>query len=212
MGTLGFAVAILMFCLLGAISWSLDFADPVEAILTGQVPPTSEAFSHYTNILPAYYAIDSALIIGWLVGWIGVAVLVRERNRWLGGIVLVLGLAGPLLDFLENEISWALIGVSQRSIPVPVGWLIGWQVVRQLSYLLPFSVAVLAGAGLWGQKTLARVTAGIGTVGVAVALAGLYIPDLWMATQLWWPIWFAALGLLLWQRRMDFSQQETESH
>ena len=207
-GALGFAVSTLMFFALVVILSSFNFADPVDEILTGQVDPATDIFSQYATILPVYYAMDNVFIVGWIVGWVGVTVLVGERNRVLGSIILVLGMAGPLLDFLENEISWTLISVYQPATQAPLDWYVGWRIVRQLSYIISYSVATLVGISLWSRKTLDRVTTGVGTIGVVIALMGMYIPALWVGAHLWWPVWFVTLSLLLWRRRRGFLLKE----
>ena len=207
-GALGFMLAVVMFFALGMIWWLAGFVDPIEKILTGQVAPGTDLFNQYSIILPVYFLFDNILVCGWLVGWLGIALLVRKRDQFFGNTILVLGMAGPILDFLENIIAWALISVCQQTGQVSQDWLIGWQVIRKLSFVIPYSVAVMLGVGMWSMKTLDRVTAGIGTIGVVIALAGDYFFP--VAAMLWWPVWFFNLGLLLWQRRMDFPLEETK--
>jgi len=208
-GALGFVVSVLMFFALVVIVSPFNFADPVYEILTNQVNTTTDTFDQYMKILPAYYVIDNILIVGWIIGWVGITILVGKRSQTLGIIVLVLGLAGPVLDFLENEISWTLISVYQSTASVPTNWYVGWRVTRQMSYILPYSVATLVGIGLWSRQTLDRVVTGVGTIGVAIALMGMYMPAWWLGAQLWWPVWFVCLGLSLWQRNRDFLPEET---
>ncbi|MBN2006748.1 MAG: hypothetical protein JXA21_25565 [Anaerolineae bacterium] len=203
-GAVGFAVAVLAFPALAVAVWPIGLVDPIQAILSGQVTPGMDAFDRYLATLPACYAIDDIFIIGWMVGWLGVVVLVRERQRLLGNIVLVLGMAGPILDFTENEIGWALIGVCQQGTPAPDGWLVAWQAIRQVSFMIPYSAMVLACPAIWSRRILDRIVVGIGTVGFVVPIMGAYIPDLWLWVLAWWLIWFAGLGLVLWQRRTDF--------
>jgi hypothetical protein len=134
--------------------------------------------------------------------------LVRKRNQFLGNIILVFGMVGPILDFSENEISRALISLCQPGAQVPIDWLVGWRVIRQLSFLIPYTVAILVGVGLWSRNTLDRVTTGIGTIGALIALASEYFFPL--VALSWWPVWFINLGILLWRRRMDFPLEETK--
>jgi len=206
-GALGFMLAVVMFFSLGTIWWLVGFIDPIEAILTGKVAPGTDLFNQYSSILPLYYLFDNILVCGWLVGWVGIALLVRKRDQFFGNTILVLGMAGPILDFLENIIAWALISVCQQTGQVSPDWLIGWQVIRKLSFVIPYSVAVILGVGMWSMKTLDRATAVIGTIGVVLALAGDYFFPL--VAMLWWPVWFFNLGLLLWRRRIDFPLEET---
>ncbi len=203
-GTLGAAVAVLMFVALAVLLLPFDFADPVEEILRSQLASSSKDLSHYVAILPAYFAIDSLFILGWIVGWVGIAVLARSRNKLLGEIVLVIGLVGPILDFAENEIAWALIEGYRQGMSVQVGWHLGWKIIRQLSYLIPYAAATLAAVGLWSRKPLDRVLTGVGTVFVAIAVVGLYVPAFSMLAYVWWLTWFICAGLLLWRRASEW--------
>ncbi len=200
---IGAAVSVLMLVALAVIVLPFGFADPTEEILMGQVEPSSPDFDRYIAVIPALYAIDSIFIIGWMIGWVGVAALLRTRNKMLGGVTLVVGLIGPILDFGENEIAWALIESYRRGVSVPAGWYLGWRVVRQLSYLIPYAAAVMAAVGLWSRKPLDRVMTGVGTALVAVAIVGLYVPALSLVAYLWWLLWFICISLLLWRRAAE---------
>lgn len=203
-GAIGFAVSALALLGLAVPTWPIGLVDPIQAILSGQVTPAMPIFDRYFATIPACYIIDDVLIIGWIVGWVGVAALARERNRLLGNVVLALGMVGPILDFVENEIGWALLGMCQQGTPAPTGWLIAWQAIRQVSFMVPYATMVLASPALWSRRLLDRVVVGIGTVGLLAPLTGAYIPDLWLVVLVWWLLWFVGLGLMLWQRVTDF--------
>ena len=79
-GALGFMLAVVMFFALAMIWWLVGFVDPIEEILTGQVAPATDLFNQYLIILPVYYLFDNILTCGWLVGWVGIALLVRKRD------------------------------------------------------------------------------------------------------------------------------------
>ncbi|MCP4542173.1 MAG: hypothetical protein GY832_34050 [Chloroflexi bacterium] len=210
-GAIGAAVSVLMLVAIAVIVAPFGFADPTEEILTGQEGLSSTKFDRYIAILPALYAIDSIFIVGWIVGWVGVAALVRTRNELLGRVALAIGLIGPILDFTENEIAWALIDSYRQGISVPVGWYLGWRVVRQLSYLIPYAAATVAAVGLWSQKSLDRVVTGVGTVLVAVAIMGAYVSALSLVAYLWWLVWFICISALLWRRAAELPVNGAES-
>ena len=204
---LGFLVAVLMFICLGGIWWSFDFVDPIESLLEGQVAPGTDLFKRCLNILPVYYALDNILVLGWITGWVGIMLLIRRQNHFYGNIVSVLGIAGPILDFMENEIARALVSICSQYGQTPTDGLVVWHVIREFSFLIPYTAATLVGVGLWSSRILDRVTTCIGTIGVVIAIMGEYFFP--VASMAWWPIWFANLGILLWRRRMDFPLEET---
>lgn len=73
----------------------------------------------------------------------------------------------------------------------------GWKAVQHLSYWLPFLGAVFTGLALWSRRGLDRSTALLGTLGVAIAAAGLYFPALALASNVWFLLWFVNAALLL---------------
>lgn len=205
-GALGAAVAFLMLIALAAVVAPIDFVDPAETILLAQLRPVAADLDRYIAVLPTLYAVDSIFIIGWIVGWLGVAALVRSRNVVLGVVALVLGLIGPVLDFVENGIAWTLIEGHRQGLPVPVAWYLAWSVARHLSLVIPYAAAAVAGVGLWSRKPLDMTVTGVGTVLAVVAIIGTYVPALASISMLWWFIWFFCIGLLLWRRAGEFSE------
>jgi hypothetical protein len=209
-GAIGAAVSVLMLVAIAVIVAPFGFADPTEEILAGHEGLSPTRFDQYIAVLPALYAIDSIFIVGWIVGWVGVAALVRTRNEWLGKVALVIGLIGPILDFTENEIAWALVDGYRQGISVPVGWFMGWRVIRQLSYLIPYAAATVVAVGLWSQKPLERMVTGVGTVLVAIAIVGVYVPALSLVAYLWWLVWFVCISVLLWRRAAELPEGGVE--
>ncbi len=205
-GALGAALSFLMLIALAVVVAPIDFVDPAEVILLAQLQPVATDVNRYIAVLPTLYAVDSIFIIGWIVGWLGVAALVHTRNAVLGVVALVVGLIGPILDFVENGIAWALIEGHRQGLPVPVDWYLAWSVARHLSYVIPYAAVAVAGVGLWSRKPLDMTVTGVGTVLVVVPIVGTYVSALASISMLWWFIWFFCIGLLLWRRAGEFSE------
>ncbi|MCP4153205.1 MAG: hypothetical protein GY757_36075 [bacterium] len=126
----------------------------------------------------------------------------------LGNVVLIIGLIGPLLDFTENEISWALLMAFHGGETISPGSLILWNIIRNLSYLPPLAAAALAAMALWSKKPLDRVMTVIGTVFTLLAVPGLYVSTLYPLTFLWYLLWFSCAALLLWRRAAEINPGE----
>jgi hypothetical protein len=197
-GAIGSAVVVLMLIAIAIVLLPLDWAVPGDGVLSGQAQLTPERL----NVLQAAFTIDSILILGWFAGWAGIAMLVRNRNMFMGNMTFVLGMIGPMLDFAENGIVWTLVE-SPEVLPPPVSWYLAWKAIRYASYVVTFAAAVVASMGLWSRKPLDRTMCAIGTAGVAVATTGLFVPAFSLLPNVWWLVWFGCGSLLLWQRATE---------
>ena len=202
-GAIGSAIVVLMFVAIAIVLLPLDWAVPGDRILSGQAQLTPERL----EILRTAFIIDSVLIMGWIAGWVGIAMLVRDRNVAMGNIALALGMIGPILDLVENGIVWMLVE-SPQALPPALSWYLAWKGIRYLSYVVTFAAAVVASMGLWSQKPLDRVMCVIGTVCVAVAVAGLFAPVLSLLPDVWWLVWFAGSSILLWKRATEWATRQ----
>ena len=173
-------------------------AYPGLEVLRGDVSLPAADLAGYLRAMQIIFALDGIFLAAQLLAWSGIAQVVRTRAPLPGSLVLSLGVAGVLLDLAENSIIWAALGSLQTGhLPAP-GWLIAWKTVHHLSYLLPLLAAVMAGANLWGPRWTERLACLVGTLFSALAIAGLYLPELAPLADLWYLAWFAAAALLLW--------------
>lgn len=189
---------------IGALFLPFDFADLADVLLRHRQALSLADFERYLAIMPFYYVVDSILILGWIVAWVGMASYVCASQALLGRVALVVGLCGPLCDFLENGIAWGLMEASQEiSVAVPGGWLLAWRLARFLSYVMAFAGAALAAGPLWNDRLLDRWVALWSSALLLVALAGFYFPALSLAGLFWWFGWFVGMGILLWRRAAE---------
>ena len=199
-GAYGFAAAAISFVVIAILAMTANFADPFDEILSGRIVPGADEFNNYISLLPALHIADNLLIFGWIAGWIGASILIGKRYRAFGKIILVLGLIGPLLDFLENEISWALVDIFARETGTPPDLYALWKIVRSVSYIVPYCAAILAGIGIWDKRPFDKIIACISSIGAVMAMPGIYIPGIWIISQAWWLIWFASLSIYIFRR------------
>ena len=207
-GAIGATWATVMLILLLFVPWPLDVTFPGEEVLAGKMQLSSEDLAQYTNFFGVFLAIDGLFVIGWIVGWVGIAFLVRARSPWLGVVVLVTGLVPALLDLAENEIMWAMIQGYQLDFPPQPSWFTAWKISRQLSYWIFYAAAALAGLGLWSDRLLDRLVTIVGTVLMAVVTPSLYLGSLPVAASAWFLVWFACTSVLLWRRATEWPAAE----
>jgi hypothetical protein len=168
-------------------------------ILAGTVPVSPDVFIEFANLSALMLSLDSIFIIGVILAWLGLGVLTRERAGKMGWVVVLLGVAGALLDFCENQIGWSMIEVRLLGSSSPIGSapIYAYYIVSSLSYLFPFTAAALAGVWLWGERPRERLLTLIGTVLMVPALFGLFVPSLYIASYLWFLLWFGIVGVVL---------------
>ena len=173
-GAIGATWATVMLILLLIVPWPLNVAFPGEEVLAGTMKLSSGELAQYADFFGVFLAIDGLFVIGWIVGWVGVAFLVRTRSPLLGTVVLIVGLVPALLDLAENEIMWAMIQGYQLDISPQPSWFVAWKISRQLSYWIFYAAAALAGLGLWSDRFLDRLVTIIGTALMAFVTPSLY--------------------------------------
>jgi len=198
-GALGAGLAGLMLASMALLPLPTGLTYPGRAVLTGDLVLAPADWTAYVSVMQMQFILDGFFVVGWLLAWVGIAAVVLRRAPLLGGLTLFFGVAGALLDLAENSIIWAVLQTLAAGQPADSAWFIPWAVVHHLSYWLPLAGAVLAAGGLWSADWLDRLAAVIGTVLVAVAAAGLYLPVLAPFTDIWFFLWFACCGLLLWR-------------
>lgn len=210
-GSCGAIVATIMLIIMVMLPWPFDFSFPGEEIITGKKILNTIEFVRYLNLLEIYYMVDTFFIIGWIMSWIGISTLIYSRVEIIGIIVLGFGLLGALFDFTENEIFLSLLKNYQFNTFTQPVWLVAWNIIRKLSYLLPFSGAAMAAMGLWSNKFLDRMMSLIGTIYTVIAVSGLYINALYPLTYLWFLFWFIGSAFLLWRRAAKWSEEKVNT-
>lgn len=173
-------------------------AYPGLEVLRGELSLPAAEMAAYLRAMQIIFALDGVFLAAQALAWSGIAQLVRTRAALPGSLVFIFGLSGVVLDLAENSILWAALGSLQAGHLPAAGWWIAWKTIQHLSYLLPLLAAVTAGASLWGPRWTERLACLVGTLVSALAITGLYLPELAPLADLWYLIWFATTALLLW--------------
>jgi hypothetical protein len=160
-----------------------------------------DVFLKFADLSALMLSLDSIFIIGVILAWLGLGVLTRERTGTWGRLVPAMGVVGALFDFCENQVGWSMVqarlvepSMSAEAVPI-----FAYFVVSALSYLLQFTAAALAGVWLWGERPRERLLTLAGTVLMVPAIFGLFIPALYIASYLWFLVWFGVVGFVLFQ-------------
>lgn len=204
-GAIAAGLSTLMLVMIAFVVLPCRMSYPGVEALSGELTLSSGDLESYLHAMQTLFILDGIFLPGWIISWAGIAEIVSSRYRILGIMTLVFGLVGALLDIGENSIVWGGIQNLQEGRPLNGEWIITWKAVQHMSYWLPFIGAVFAAFGLWSVRTLDKIAAIIGSVLVIVAIFGLYWPGLSLLPNLWFLLWFACSGLLLWRHAAELS-------
>ena len=202
-GSVGAAISTVLLIGMVFITLPAGMSYPGLEALTGSIVLSAGEKNAFLTGMQTLYILDGVFLMGWILAWVGLSELVRERSKTFGLLTLIFGLAGALFDLSENSIIWGVLQSMQLGTLSGNAWLIPWKAVQHMSYWLPFSGAILAACGLWSRQRLDQITAIAGTVLTAGAIAGLYLPAISLLSNLWFLIWFASLACLLWRRSTE---------
>ena len=207
-GAAGAGLSTLLLIAMLFVSLPHDMFYPGLDVLTGKLVLSGAEQVQYLNGMYLLYVLDSLFLLGWLLSWVALAELVRSRLPLFGILTLIIGVAGALLDFSENSITWGVLFHYASGFPVTADWAVAWKAVQHLSYWLPFIGAVFAACGLWSRNGLDRLVALCGTVLIIPAAMGMYFPALFMLSNVWFFLWFLLLTILLWRRAAELGDRE----
>ena len=200
-GAISSTVALVMLIIIGILILPTELDFPGQEIITGKLDPSSPGFDQYVTTFQLIQAFDCVFIIGWFISWVSVAALVRARIRLLGDVALFLGLiGGPFLDFVENEIIWAVLQALQLGISPSPDWFLAWKIAHRLSFWLPYTAGVMVAFGIWSEKPLDRAVSIAIVLFTVLGAAGMHIPSLRLLGSGWFIIWFVLSSVLLWRR------------
>lgn len=193
-GAIAFFAAFVCFILLAVIFALFDFTSPVDDII---LDGKASILDTQRDLLSLLFIVDTLFVICWLVGWIGLYHFLAAQDKRLSVIILVIGILGPLFDFGENEIAWVLIGQSSRIGMMSENWVNFWQLIRQLSFLLPYVATILLGLFMSRKVLRDKITAILFIIGSIFGIFGLYFDALYVPAILWWGVWLLLLGVML---------------
>jgi len=78
---IGSLVAVTTLIMMALLPWPFEFTFPGEGVLIGRVELTSATFEQYVASLQRHLVVDTIFIIGWIVGWVGLRILIRIRHK-----------------------------------------------------------------------------------------------------------------------------------
>jgi hypothetical protein len=168
------------------------------AVLGGQVTLSAADVSRYQKFTGISLGIDTVFIFASMLAWLGIADSVRRRgmSSW-AMVIFAFGILGAGLDLLENTIIWTLIDLQRQGYPPQLGVVTAWTVVQQASYWPTYVAALLTALLLPWRGWPATGLGLLGTIGVFVAGAAVYVSSLAPTIWWWWILWFAFTAWLL---------------
>ena len=106
-GAIGAIISLLSMLVITVIIQMIDFDYilVMEKYFSGEKPLTQDVFQKSMGVFNGAMIVDTFLVIGQFLAWIGIAVLVKRKYSLLGRIVLIIGIAGASFDFFQNTIA-----------------------------------------------------------------------------------------------------------
>lgn len=202
---IGASLAVLFLISIAFIPFVEGVGYPGVNVLTGQTQLSSDQFTAYVCSICLDLFLDTFFLIACILAWIGLFHRIRQNNKLLAILMLVLALFGILLDFTEN--SFVAITLNQLINGAAPGdaWYTPWYISQQASYWLAFIPAALASIILWKGDFWEKVLAFCGSVLLVPAILGMFIPALEMVSIVWYLFWFAFAAVGLWRRFLKSS-------
>jgi hypothetical protein len=195
---LAFTLLIIMMIL----PWPFDFAFPGVGVLGGSIVLTEAEFSKYLEVMQLNYAVDEVFIVCWIIGWSTLSLQI-SRSLKVTPVLLILGLLGPVLDLTENSHVWQMISLIESGQVVNPELLASWGAIQHLSYIIPFSVSLLLLCLFFTQGTIKTGLLMASIVITLIAIFGLYLPALEVASYVWWLFFFLVAAHIAWKRLQD---------
>ena len=167
-------------------------------VLSGKRVLQPAELAEYLAYLRSNLAGDSLYLLGHIGTWWGYAARLRRSAPGIAALLAGLGLLSGGLDFVENEIRWALLSTLREGLPIPAGWGTVWELVVGLSFWAIFIPALLTAATLWSRHPADRTMACLASVCAVTApwtyYGGFFPSFIWLIT------WHAASAIYLWKR------------
>ena len=204
-----FIFASLLLIIMSFVPWPFNFIFPGESVLTGMLSLNPAQISQFISSSGYYLIIETLFIILWFIGWVGIGLLVKVKNKTIGNIVLITGLLGPLLDFLENAFIWGMIKQLEIGIPAASNSFVLYSISSQMSYFFPFTAAVLASVYLLKKSIPNIIMFAVCSVFIVPAIFSMYIPELHILKVVWFLLFFIASAMLLLKEAYCFSRTES---
>ena len=192
-----FIMVVIAVC--ATFVWKFEFMFPGTEVLTGKILLSPTEFAEYEFNLHIIYIIDSIFILTWLGTWFGVSKIIIKKSAISGLIFLVLGFAGGFFDFAENGCVISVLKSFHEGLALTPSWTPVWHFVLDFSYIMPFAGSFLIIPFLWQEKTTGKIMAVFAFVFTSIAFIGLYFPQLYFLSFLWFLVWAILSGILLYK-------------
>ncbi|MBN1647334.1 MAG: hypothetical protein JW874_04810 [Spirochaetales bacterium] len=186
-----------------AMAVDMDYLKLIGRYFAGYQPLPLQQFITCTDLFRVSLIFDFFLISGQILAWLGLSTLLGRKYPRVFTYVIIIGILGPVLDFVQNSMEWALITGIELNVSVQPSWFFGWTVVTQLSFLLTFAGSFACSFMLYESKVLNRLFTAIGTILIVPAVLGLYFSRLCILSLIWYLLWYLCASLLLLKEKRE---------
>lgn len=203
---LGLAGSVLSFIILIVIpviylnAGSSDYLELVRQSLANSSSAALQKTHDNAGLFSTALAVDTLFITAEIPVWLGLFFLLREKNRVNSYIVLVCGLSGAFLDYVQNVVEFTVIRrAGPGAVFSPVLSTV-WHAVTIPSYMLAFAAGIVLILSFLNRNAKTIVITASALVFTAGAIAGVFADALYPVSFLWYVIFFAVSGIVLFKR------------
>jgi hypothetical protein len=169
------------------------------SILLGLQGLNGDQLITYKDYVSNNLTIDSLYLLAHSFMWVGVAQVISLQAARLWSLVLLFGLSGAILDFLENELRWAAMpALISGELPVRL-YVFVWQIVLAFSFWALFLAAGFAGIGAVNTSRSGNIFATWSFAGALVAAFSYKTGHFY--SFLWLIVWHILCAYFLWSNR-----------
>ena len=197
---IAFVLLIIMY-----FSWPLvDFS--LNDVILGNVELSKFEKNKIIESIGYNYALDTIFIFTWVGAWCGLYIHFKKITNPLIRVSFFMSVLGAFLDLFENTISFSLLVNSFKNNSIS-DILFYHSLIRDLSFWLPMLASFIVSVTIPIKREVTNVLLVLsGTLGVVLAILGMYIQSLSYMAYCWFVLWFFVVALFLLKRGFRTNQ------
>lgn len=201
-GFIGALAAFIMMIIMLVIHLNIDcdYMNDLKRCLGAGDPEAAVRIQENAGILSAALGVDTLMLFGQMFVWLGLFVLVKENSIVKAWLVLLGGLAGAALDFVQNCIEFFVIRLAGSVLVFGQAMYSAWNFVTVLSYLAAFAAGLVLISAILKKNRKSIIMCTVSVLFTIAAAAGIFIDVFYPASFLWYVVLFAVSGIVFIQK------------
>jgi len=181
-------------------STECDYMTAIESCLKENSPDAVSAVQENRSIFTVIISVDTLFVLAEFFVWFGLSFLIRDRSTAASLAVLIGGLAGAALDFIQNCIEFIVIRMAGPDIIFGRALFSMWNQVTVLSYLLAYAAVIVLVPAVIRKNRKSLLSWSAVLIFTAFAAAGVFIPAVYPVSFLWYVVLFAVSGAVFFRK------------